>query len=336
MVMAAKYYALLLFALWAAEATFAQSPNYDPLDSHEAKSVESHELDIEDSRRQRVIPVRVYVGPSKGPMPIILYSHGLGGSRNTSRFLGQHWASRGYLCVFMQHPGSDESIWKNEARSDRMEKMRDNASYQNLVLRTEDVVSVLNQLEKWNDESRHLLYQRLQLERIGMSGHSFGAHTTQAVSGQTFPLIGQKFTDTRIDAAIAFSPSSPARGGTRDTFSKVKIPWLLMTGTKDTAPIGNQTVESRLQVYPNLPDGIDRYQIVLDEAPHSVFTDRDLRLDPAKENPNHHRVILGLSTAYWDTYLKQDSAAKAWLQGTGAKDLLESRDQWQWKAKAQP
>ena len=42
-----------------------------------------------------------------------------------------------------------------------------------------------------------------------MSGHSFGAVTTEAVSGEALPAGGQRFTDARITAAIAFSPSSP-------------------------------------------------------------------------------------------------------------------------------
>ena len=51
---------------------------------------------------------------------------------------------------------------------------------------------------------------RLNLARLGMSGHSFGAVTAQAVSGQSFPTGGQRFTDTRIKAAIAFSPAGDA------------------------------------------------------------------------------------------------------------------------------
>ncbi len=77
-----------------------------------------------------------------------------------------------------------------------------------------------------------------------MSGHSFGAVTTQAVSGETYALAGQRFTDPRIDAAILFSPSSPKRGSPADAFAGVKIPWLLMTGTLDQAPIGDSVARA--------------------------------------------------------------------------------------------
>ena len=49
-----------------------------------------------------------------------------------------------------------------------------------------------------------------------MSGHSFGAITTKAVSGQHF-LAGD-FTDARIKAAIAFSPSTPRVGSAHEAF----------------------------------------------------------------------------------------------------------------------
>ncbi len=143
-----------------------------------------------------------------------------------------------------------------------------------------------------------------------MSGHSFGAITTQAVSGEKFRLAGHKFNDPRIDAAIAMSPSQPRRGGTaKEAFGSVKIPWLLMTGTEDVVSIGNLDLASRLAVYPALPPG-GKYELVLDGAEHSAFNETGLPGDRRARNPNHHRAILALSTAFWDSYLKGDPEAK--------------------------
>jgi predicted dienelactone hydrolase len=171
----------------------------------------------------------------------------------------------------------------------------------------------------------------MDLSRVGMSGHSFGAVTTQAVSGQNYPIVRTSYTDPRIKAAIAFSPNSPKQGITaEEAFAKVAIPWMLMTGTKDTALIGNQDVESRLAVFPALPPG-GKYELVLENAEHSAFTDRPLPGDREKRNPNHHPVILALSTAFWDAYLRDDAAAKSWLDGDGPRTLLEKGDKWQKK-----
>jgi hypothetical protein len=79
-----------------------------------------------------------------------------------------------------------------------------------------------------------------------------------------------------------------------------------------------------------LPAG-GKYELVLDKAEHSVFTERPLPGETEKRNPNHRRVILALSTAFWDTYLRGDAAAKAWLDGDGPKAILESGDKFQKK-----
>ena len=264
------------------------------------------------------------------PAPVVLFSHGLGGSRNGSKFLGEHWARRGYVAVFVQHPGSDTSAWKDAAPGERMESLKKAANGEQFMLRVKDIPAVLDQLGKWNDDRAHDLHGRLDMHHIGMSGHSFGAVTTQAVSGQSY-LGKQPFTDKRILAAIPFSPSTPKREKTAErSFDEVKIPWLLMTGTNDNSPIGDQTPETRRMVFPALPRG-DKYELVLDGAEHSVFTDRALPGEKHERNPNHHRAILAISTAFWDAYLRDDADAKKWLAGDGPRSVLEEADSWQKK-----
>ncbi len=102
-----------------------------------------------------------------------------------------------------------------------------------------------------------------------------------------------------------------------------------MTGTDDTSPIGNATVETRLDVYPHLPRNIAHYELVLNEAEHSAFTDRALPGDRLTRNANHHRSILAISTAFWDAYLREDAEAVQWLQGNGPRSILEPEDRWQ-------
>lgn len=275
------------------------------------------------------LPVRVFLPAATTPSPVILFSHGLGGSREGNTFLGAHWARRGYVAVFLQHPGSDGGVWKDKPPAERMAAMKAAASLENFKARIEHVRAVLDALTTWNGESKHALQGRLDLARVGMSGHSFGAVTTQAVSGQHFPF-GQNFTDARIKAAMALSPSVPRMGKASTAFSKVSIPWLLMTGTADAALIGGQTAESRRGVYPELPAG-QKYELVLSGAEHSAFTDRALPGDSLPRNPNHHRALLAISTAFFDSTLKADQAAREWLEGQGARGVLEEQDVWQWK-----
>ena len=308
-----------------------EAVEYDPLRTENSERSAPQDFTLHDSARNRDIPIRVYLPVDPAPAPVVIFSHGLGGSREGSPYLGKHWAGRGYAVVYVQHHGSDDAVWKDAERGERMASMKKAASLQNYLLRMRDVPFVLDELTKWNAEAGHAFAGRLDLSRVGMSGHSFGAQTTQGVSGQTFPLgAGQRFTDPRIRAAVALSPNSPERGNADEAFANVKIPWLLMTGTNDGGVVGNATPESRLKVFPALPAG-DKYQVVLDRAEHSAFSDRPLPGDREARNPNHHKVILALSTAFWDAYLKGDADAKAWLQGGGASAVLEAKDRWEKK-----
>ena len=322
-----KSFVALLFSGFASVTTVA----YDPLAAPKTIEVVPQDFTVMDDARRREIPVRVYLPEAKAAAPVVLFSHGLGGSRENSPYLGRHWSARGYAVVFMQHAGSDEHVWQTARAGERLGALKAAASLQSLLDRVRDVPAVVDQLERWNKAESHALNARFDLARVGMCGHSFGALTTQTVSGQSLPLSGQRSTDPRIKAALAMSPSVPRRGiEPSAAFGSVKIPWMLMTGTLDDSPIGETSPESRLKVFPALPPG-GKYELVLDGAQHSAFGDRPLPGEKGARNPNHHRALLALSTAFWDAYLRNDADAKKWLDGEDVKSVLEKADRWQWK-----
>ena len=326
--LAVKRLTLLLCSLLAALPLAAAS--YDPLAIAPQFEATSIELEVRDAAHERDIPLRVYLPASMQLAPVVLFSHGLGGSRAGSAFLGRHWAARGYIAVFLQHPGSDESVWRNVLPARRMAALREAANLANFRARVQDVPAVLDALTRWQSTPAHVLAGRLDLAHIGMSGHSFGAVTTQAVSGQHYPLLGARFTDPRIRAATIMSPNAPPTGPAARAFASVALPWLLMTGTHDLAAVGGADMTSRLAVFPALPNG-DKYELVLAGAEHSAFTERALPGDAQPRNPNHHRAILAISTAFWDAYLRGDVDAHAWLAGVDARNVLQAGDRWQRK-----
>lgn len=285
-----------------------------------------------DEARSRAVPVKVYARAKKkhaaAAAPVVLFSHGLGGSRMNSRYLGNHWAEAGYVAVFMQHIGSDESIWIDLPPDERREALTRGASGPSYVQRGGDVKFVLDQLEKWNTEEGHPLFGRLDLEHIGMSGHSFGAVTAQGVMGQR---VGSRepFFEPRLDAFVLMSPSPPKTGTPEAAYGHVEAPILCMTGTKDESQVrAHVTPESRQSVFPALKEG-DKYQVVFDGGHHFIFSDRDLR--DQQRDPRYHPAILRLTTAFWDAYLKDDAKAKAWLQSDEAREVLDEADIWEWK-----
>ena len=303
-----------------------QQSNYDPSTTSGKVTVTDTEFEYDDGKK---VPLRIYLPESESAAPVILFSHGLGGSRKNNPYLGNHWAGRGYVVVFMQHSGSDEEIWKDVPRRERLKAFKAAASPESLKRRTGDVPATLDQLEKWNAQGQKLA-GRLDMEKIGMSGHSFGAITTQALSGQSYGRRGKMFTDERIKASIAMSPSAPQIGNDERTFGEIKIPWLLMTGTKDKSVIARLTAEDRLKVFEQLPSSGHFYELVLYDAEHMAFSERTLS-GGAQRNPNHHKSILALSSAFWDTYLKENQPAKNWLNGKESKKILDSKDKWQMK-----
>jgi predicted dienelactone hydrolase len=318
---------LLLLSLLSSGHLLGEEPSsYDPLKVPEGEIV-SKTFEVKDATRDRTLPIRVYLPESTKPAPVVIFSHGLGGSRDNNPYLGNHWAKRGYAVVFIQHPGSDESVWKDAAPLEKMASMRQAASVDNYLKRTKDVPAVIDALATWNGEKEHALSGRLDLEHLGMSGHSFGAQTTQAMAGQgARPRFSA--AEPRIDAAVMMSPSPPSVGDPAKAFANVKIPCLLLTGTRDDSPIGNTTPADRLKVFPYLSQG-PAWQVVFDGATHMDFGQRG-----GGETTRYHRAILALTTAFWDAELKADPAAKAWLKGEKVRSVLVTADRWEQNAKA--
>lgn len=306
----------------------SQAAAYDPLQIDQSFKPATVDVTVKDAARQREIPLRVYLPESRRPAPVVVFSHGLGGWRLNNAFLGRHWAARGYAAVFLQHAGSDDSVWRGKPLGEALVGMSQAASVDSFLLRVNDVTAALDQLERWNAGGGPQLAGRLEMSKVGMSGHSFGAITTQALSGQSFAF--GDFRDRRIKAAVALSPSSPPAGTPAQAFGKVDLPWLLMTGTEDVVGRGLIDVPSRLAVYASLPPG-GKYELVLSGARHLAFSDVDLPGLRGPRNPNHHRAIQALSTAFWDAYLLGDPAAKAWLDGQGPRSVLERGDSWKRK-----
>jgi predicted dienelactone hydrolase len=311
--------------------TTLSAAGYDPLKVPEREII-SQTFEAEDAGRDRVIPLRIYQPASRLPAPVVLFSHGLGGARDNNPHFGNHWAKRGYIVVFIQHPGSDENVWKDAPKLRRLAALKDAASGANLVLRARDVSAVLDTLELWNDDEKHDLHKRFDLHRIGMSGHSFGAVTTQAVAGQKLAGGRVSLEDSRIKAAVMMSPSAPMIGDPAEAFAAIRIPCLLMTGTLDNSPIGNTRPEDRLNVFPHLVRA-PAWQIVFDKGTHMSFSDRDL-LGRASGASRYATATLALTTAFWDACLREDKAAAIWLNGPDARTVLLGADQWQKKTMA--
>jgi predicted dienelactone hydrolase len=309
----------------------AADPAYDPLAIDSPAALPAPlDLDVVDEGRERTIPVRVWLPSHDRPAPVILFSHGLGGARDGNAYLGRHWSARGYCVVFLQHAGSDEAVWRDLPFPERLPALRKAINLSTTLDRYRDVPAVLDRLDAWNGEAGGPLDGRLDPARVGIAGHSFGAVTAQGVTGQRTADRRTPFTDRRIGAALLMSPSLPRIGDGQSAFGSIAIPWMIMTGTEDDSPVGNATPESRREVFAALPPG-EKYELVLFQGEHQAFGDRVLPGSKRPRDPNHHRVVLALSTAFFDAFLRGDKAALGWLESDAPRSVLADGDLWQWK-----
>lgn len=273
------------------------------------------------------VPIKVFL-PEKSsePSPVVLFSHGLGGSREGSKYLGEHWSDAGYVVVAIQHPGSDNSTWKDVPKWKRFKALKEAASAESFMNRVSDVRVVLDYIESSKKLKTHPLYRKVDHSKIAMSGHSFGAVTSQAVMGQQFTRFGEaSFLDERIDCVILMSPSQSKQLDNDKAFGSVTLPVLCMTGTKDDSPIRKEvTPESRKAVYAALPNG-QAYQIVFHDGKHSIFGDY------RKNDPRYHEAILKITTHILDAYLKKDEESLQWLRSDRVRESLVADDSWKWK-----
>lgn len=277
-------------------------------------------FDWTDKKRDRSVPVKIYF-PKSGdaPFPVIIFSHGLGGSREGYEYLGREWASHGYVCVHLQHLGSDNAVWQGVPLADVMPRMRKAAlDIANATNRPLDVKFAIDQIEQMN-KREPTLKNKLDLGRIGVAGHSFGAYTVLAIAGETFVTReGREVTglDPRVKAAIPMSaPLASNRLRPDAAFAKIKIPCLHMTGTKDTSPIGTDEASDRRVPFDHIKGG-DQFLITLQDGDHMIFSGRGAL--PGGGNDEHFQTYIKMSSvAFWDAYLKGDAKAKEWLTGDG-------------------
>jgi predicted dienelactone hydrolase len=289
-----------------------------------------------DSSRNRTLPVKIY-RPTSTPekWPVLFLSHGLGGTRESIGYPGAAWSEAGYLVIALQHPGSDDLVWRNKPPAEVLASLQGAISAQNYRLRCEDVTFAIDHLAGLAKTDERFK-GKLDLDRIGLAGHSFGAQTVQGIVGQTFP-DNRTLREPRVKAAIAFSPGLSQQADAARAFANVNVPIFHFTGTADQAPlIRDLTPDERRIPFDHINQS-DQYLLIFKDGDHAVFNGVPQRRR-LQQNGNispeqylaWHRFIIASSTLFWDAHLRSDEEAEALLKRFG--DTLGEAGTFEYKS----
>lgn len=228
-----------------------------------------------DAARQREIPVRLYwpaTASAATPVPLVVFSHGLGGSRTGYSYLGRYWASLGFASLHVQHAGSDRAVWTGNVFT-LFGNLQTAASEANALDRARDVTFAITQILKSKDYGA-----QINADAIAVAGHSYGANTAMLIGGATVERDGKPLTlrDDRVKALILISaPPFTGEGDMGKILQPIKVPTLHVTGTEDVIRVPGyfSDVADRIAIY----DAVvapSKLLTIFKGATHSIFTDR--------------------------------------------------------------
>jgi predicted dienelactone hydrolase len=250
------------------------------------------------------------------PAPIILFSHGLGGSREGYEYLGRHWAGCGFVSVHLQHQGSDDQLWKKSEPGERMKALRGaTMNLANSLNRPRDISFAIDQLTRINTDEKSPLHGRFDLARIGVAGHSYGGFTAMAIAGQALgPRHSREMADPRVKAVIQMSAPVPrGENGAEAAYGPISTPVFHMTGTKDDSPIGDTNADQRRVPFDHMKSA-ETCLLIFKGGDHMVFAGAPRVSPEARQlDEKFQREICAASTAWWDAHLQGNTAASDWL-----------------------
>lgn len=277
-----------------------------------------------DLSSQRDVPILMRWPTGQGPCGLVIYSHGLGGSRLGADAWGEVWAQAGLAVIHVQHPGSDSTLWR---AANPAQALKEAASARELAARVGDVRFVLGEVERRQKQGQSD-FSRVRLDAIGMAGHSFGAQTTQALAGQRDVPGQPSLSEPRFKAFAAFSPNARrSRSNPSEQFGAIKRPFLCLTGSLDGDPFGAfKTPEPRVAVFDGLAAG-NKAMLLLDKADHGTLAGTRVPLAVSSAaaallrrdaqslalEAQHHALAAQITTLWWQAHLLGDAKAAAAL-----------------------
>jgi len=277
----------------------------------------SLDLDWVDAARQRQVPVRLVLPHHGDRLPLVVFSHGIGGSRRGYRWLGEHLARQGVASLHLQHVGSDRQLWSGNVFG-VVGRLQDAAQDREAVARVHDLRFALDTL--LGSE----LAPRVDATRIVAAGHSYGANTALLACGAQVQRDGRPLHlhDPRLRAAMLISaPPFYGEPNLGKILHSVTVPTLHVTATEDVIRIPGfySGAQDRLAVF-DATGSARKWLAVFEGGSHSMFTDRT-GTGGATLNPQVKAATRELAVAFLRGVLDGDETALAAWPGQHARIL---------------
>lgn len=307
--------------------------------AYEKIKIETNDLNLKDEKRGKDLQIKV-VAPHayfKEKLPVIIFSHGVRGSAENYAPLTDYLVRHGYVCIKPTHQDSfklmRDSV-RNEDGRTRIARLKEflaenrsglnvpmgEGAFRDWASRPQDISLIIDKLGEI--ESRvPSLRGRLDLQRIGLAGHSFGAHTAQVTAGMT---IGgsRQWQDPRPAAFLCISP----QGTDLNCADQVKVettawqnierPLMVVTGTADNGRNG-QAYTWRTEPY-TLSNPPHKYLLVFQNAGHNMGGISGNSIAMTNKGNGAETALVErvgrASCAFFDRFLKGQTTAMAELK----------------------
>lgn len=272
----------------------------------------------------RELEIKITYPTSGSSYPVLVFSHGMYGSANGYGPLVEAVAGAGYVVIQPTH-GDSLKYMSPEARRSllRSPNINNTSSWRE---RPGEISFCIDSLTKFQ-ELIPSLKGKIDPSHIAVGGHSFGAWTSQMLSGMEMGALGRSisFYEKRAKAYVVISPQGTGPSVTKESLAKMHGPMLMVTGSKDTSPNG-QTPEWRKQAYDYASPG-NKYLVWIDGATHSFGGFSGERAEGRQffkranaggdSNKDHMKYVACSVVSFLDGFLKSNQEGKQYLTKSG-------------------